>query len=235
MGITSHQLHGLPFAVLIVTCTLVFTCTRVHGFAPVMGQISTRKVLQSPLKISLEDEWSDLATSLTKTTRSVDVEFGQIAKEVSEIEWTKLLAPGPGIAQVEDAVNSIWTAYLTLPIWAEAGVVLLPMLSLLVATLYALSFPADDFRLGYEPYLRGQYDPLQARVYYSNHPKLVLQRSLQLLRISSRYLANVWVDKYIFKDEESVRSKRAQEFLDLVNKAGPTAIKVGQVRLYLHS
>jgi hypothetical protein len=200
-----------------------------YGFAPSAG----RTTRASPLKISLDDQWSDLAIKLTKTTK--DVELNQIAKQVSEIEWTKLLTPGPGISQVEDVVKSIWTAYLMLPLWAEVGVVVIPSMAIFVATLYALSFPDDDFRLGYEPYPRGVYDPLQARVYYSKHPKLVLQRALQLLRISNRYLINVWIDKNIFKDEESVRPQRAQDLLELVNKAGPTAIKVGQVRRLIQS
>jgi predicted unusual protein kinase regulating ubiquinone biosynthesis (AarF/ABC1/UbiB family) len=36
------------------------------------------------------------------------------------------------------------------------------------------------------------------------------------------------VDKYIFKDEEQQRSRRAEEVLVLITNLGPTAIKVGQ-------
>ncbi|KAI2500242.1 phosphotransferase-like protein [Fragilaria crotonensis] len=177
--------------------------------------------------ISLDDEWAVLSNLVTKSTQ--EIELGKIAKQVAEIQWTKLLAPGPGITQVEQVLSSITAAFLALPPWAEASLVLLPTFVTLITTLYVISFPDQDFRVGYEPYPRGEYDPLQAKVYYSKHPILVLQRALQVLRLSSRYLIDtLLIDKYIFKDEENMRSKRALQLLDLVNKLGPTAIKVGQ-------
>jgi len=94
--------------------------------------------------------------------------------------------------------------------------------------IYKLSFPEEGYRRGYEPYPRGSYDPLVAKAYYSRHPLLVVRRSLQLLRFSNGFIFNILFDKYILRDEEINRKQRAQELLDLIQKAGPTAIKVGQ-------
>ena len=94
--------------------------------------------------------------------------------------------------------------------------------------LYNLSFPEDGYRRGYEPYPRGSYDPLVAKAYYARHPILILKRTLQLLRFSNGFIFNVLYDKYILRDEEKYRPERARELLELVQKAGPTAIKVGQ-------
>jgi len=106
----------------------------------------------------------------------------------------------------------------------------IPLLGLIsiVSFLIQQSNPPPDFRKDMEPYPRGFYDPLAARAYYRQHPLLVLRRSLQLLRISNQFLFNYLVDKYIFKDEPQRRSLRAKELLDVVNRAGATAIKIGQ-------
>ena len=87
---------------------------------------------------------------------------------------------------------------------------------------------ADDFRQGMEPYPRGNYDPVQAKAYYSRHPRLVVQRAVQVFRLSNGFLAGILFDKYILRDEEQNRTKRAQELLTLVTSLGPTAIKIGQ-------
>lgn len=180
----------------------------------------------------MEDPWSELTDKLTISvsdgTETLVKDVEQIVKDASEIQWTQLLTPGPGVVQVKSVVSSILATYLSLPLYAEIGLVVLPTALLLGTVLYILSFPSDDFREGYEPYPRGDYDPIQARVYYSKHPLLVIQRALQLLRISNNYIFNYLLDKYVFRDEERQRSKRAQELLTLINKAGPTAIKVGQ-------
>jgi predicted unusual protein kinase regulating ubiquinone biosynthesis (AarF/ABC1/UbiB family) len=97
-----------------------------------------------------------------------------------------------------------------------------------VATLYSISSPPEEYRSGMEPYVRGNYDPMQARVYYAQHQFLVLQRFLQVLRLSNQVVFDFLVDKYIFRDEEKQRSKRAKEVLVLITNLGPTAIKVGQ-------
>jgi len=97
-----------------------------------------------------------------------------------------------------------------------------------VAFLYLLSFPPKDFLVGQEPYLRGNYDPQLARQFYSRRPLLVLRRSLQLLRLSFGFILSLLLDKYVFRDESKNEAVRARELLSLVQKIGPTAIKVGQ-------
>jgi len=47
--------------------------------------------------------------------------------------------------------------------------------------------------LGYEPYQRGNYNPLVARAYYSRYPLLVAQRTAQLLRYSYCFLWNTFM------------------------------------------
>jgi hypothetical protein len=101
-------------------------------------------------------------------------------------------------------------------------------LSVFFSILYSLSFPPSDYVVGKEPYLRGQYDPDLARQYYSQRPLLVIRRALQLFRLSSSFLSSLLFDKYILRATERNMDKRAKELLGLVQKIGPTAIKVGQ-------
>jgi len=100
--------------------------------------------------------------------------------------------------------------------------------SILFSILYSLSFPPQDYIVGNEPYLRGNYDPNLARQFYSGKPLLVIRRALQLLRLSNNFLFNTLFDKYILRDSERNIKQRAQELLELIQKIGPTAIKVGQ-------
>ena len=81
-----------------------------------------------------------------------------------------------------------------------------------------------------EPYKRGKYDPLQARIFYKQHPALVLRRMLQVFRLSNQYLFNTLVDKYIFRDQDNpnIQQKRAKQLLQVVTEVGSTAIKIAQ-------
>ena len=195
-----------------------------NAFVP-RTSITARRVVIKPssrtaLKISLEDSWSDV----------FDV-VGDIYSEAKlKVDWNKLLSPESwsGLDEVQDSLAKIWVLCTSLPLWIEIPAVVIPIIFVAAATLYSLSFPPDNFREGHEPYSRGNYDPLKAQIYYAQYPKLVLQRALQLLRLSNKFIFNILVDKYIFKDEEAQRGKRAKELLDLIQKAGPTAIKVGQ-------
>lgn len=208
--------RALPLSLVALVAT--------NAFVP-RTSITARKVTNKPssrtaLKISLEDSWSEV----------FDV-VGDIYSEASlKVDWDRLLSPESwsGLDKVQDSLAKIWAFYMSLPLWIEVSAVVIPMISAAAVTLYSLSFPPDDFREGREPYSRGNYDPLQAQIFYAQYPKLVLQRALQLLRLSNKFIFNILVDKYIFKDEEAQRSKRAKELLDLIQKAGPTAIKVGQ-------
>jgi hypothetical protein len=83
------------------------------------------------------------------------------------------------------------------PLWIEAGVIAVPLLAAAAVTLYSVSNPPEEFRSGMEPYVRGNYDPMQARAYYAKHPFLVAQRFLQVLRLSNQVVFDFLVDKYI--------------------------------------
>lgn len=190
------------------------------AFAPRTSVSSQPSRIQSqaPLKISLEDSWSSIAEVVGDPTEIVE-----------KVQWEKLLAPEAwALDRVEETVASLWSIYLSLPLWQEIGVLLIPFLSIAATIIYKLAHPPEGYRDGYEPYQRGNYDPLAARVYYSKHPKIVAQRALQLLRLSNTFIFNILLDKYVWKDEEGNRQERANELLDLIQKAGPTAIKVGQ-------
>ena len=105
--------------------------------------------------------------------------------------------------------------------------------------MYALSFPNDDFRQNHEPYERGNYDAQLAREYYSNHPFLVLRRGLQLFRIANKFILRWLLNQLVGErfsnlseeDDETmkkVQEERAEELLTIIQKLGPTAIKIGQ-------
>jgi hypothetical protein len=145
------------------------------------------------------------------------------------VDWDSLLAPEAwAIDQVQATVVKLWVLYSSLPLWQEVGTALVPVLFVAFATLWSLAHPPDDYRDGYEPYARGAYDAIEAKAYYSEHPKIVVQRTLQLLRLCNNFIFNILVDKYIRRDEESTRQERANELLGLIQRIGPTAIKVGQ-------
>jgi predicted unusual protein kinase regulating ubiquinone biosynthesis (AarF/ABC1/UbiB family) len=128
-----------------------------------------------------------------------------------------------------DAMQSTYISFLALPLLTKAALVTIPFTALAATALYTLSFPDEDYRSGYEPFQRGElYDPLVARKYYSQSPILVVQRALQLFRYSNGLLIGFLLDKYVLKREEAMRPQRAQELLELIQLAGPTAIKVGQ-------
>ena len=136
-----------------------------------------------------------------------------------------LLSPVVDVQQLIQTASPVTSPLVS----ANAGTYVEIGLALIAGiTLYKLSYPEEDFRRGYEPYPRGSYDPLVAKAYYARHPVLVLKRTLQLLRFSNSFIFNVLFDKYIRRDEEKYRPERAKELLELIQKAGPTAIKVGQ-------
>ena len=190
-----------------------------HAFAPQSRCIPRRARSSSPpLRISLEDSWSSVADLV-----------GDPTQITTKVNWDSFIVPQAWrIDRIPETAISLWNLYLSLPLWQEISAILLPALTIAVAVLYQLAHPPDDYRNGYEPYQRGNYDPLAARLYYKQYPKIVIQRALQLLRMSNNFIFNILVDKYISKDEEANRQMRANELLQLIQKAGPTAIKVGQ-------
>lgn len=132
-----------------------------------------------------------------------------------------------GISASSDC-NSLQSSLTNLLQSTPTPILVLAAASIPTAILYLLSFPSKDFLVGQEPYPRGNYDPQMARQFYSRRPLLVLRRSLQLFRLSFGFLLSLLLDKYVFRDEQKNEASRAKELLSLVQKIGPTAIKVGQ-------
>jgi hypothetical protein len=176
------------------------------------------------LRLSLEDSWEE-ASKYFPSTSSVDVD--SIYRSLSDARWSTLFSK-EWFNDIAIVFKDTEALFQQLPLWAEAAIVLTPVVALATSFLYSLSFPPDNYRTAMEPYVRGTYDPVAARAYYARHPKLVAQRCLQLLRLSNKFIINLLIDKYIFKREEAMMPVRAQELLELITQLGPTAIKVGQ-------
>jgi hypothetical protein len=198
---------------------------QVHGD---VRTTSTRRIIETQsstrLGISLGDSWEQAASSLAAVRKT---QLSTVQDRIDKVHWERL-----GSKEWFDAVgaagNELVMFYASQPLWIEAGVIAVPLLAAAVATLYSISSPPEEYRSGMEPYVRGNYDPIQARAYYAQHQFLVLQRFLQVLRLSNKFVLNFLVDKYVFQDEEKQRSRRAKEVLALITSLGPTAIKVGQ-------
>jgi hypothetical protein len=175
-----------------------------------------------PLRLSIDDTWDEISSRIDSASKTV--ELSNVLKTISSSQWYETFSR-EWFRVITAAASDLGIVYSQLPAWAEIGVVLAPIFSLAVGILYSLSFPPDNYRSGMEPYLRGNYDPIQARVFYSRHKLLVLQRVLQMLRLSNLFIINLLLDKYVFKSEERNRAKRAEELLVLITQLGPTAIK----------
>lgn len=173
----------------------------------------------------MDDSWEDVAGAISKSAASVDV--SKIVKTLSNARWYASFSKEWNSAMSE-AVTDLIALYEQLPNAMQVAIVAVPVLSTLYGILYSLAHPPEDYRQGMEPYVRGNYDPIQARAYYAKHPVLVMQRVLEMLRLSNTFLINLLIDKYILRQEEKKRPQRAKELLQLITKLGPTAIKVGQ-------
>ena len=154
----------------------------------------------------------------TTTTTSTSLAFS--LKDVSS-QITQIVSD-PSLIQTPSSLTTLTTALENLSLSS----LLLPIT--LITTLILLSYPPTNYRSGNEPYLRGNYDPIQAREYYTRRPILLLRRSLELFRLSNSFLFALLFDKYILRDTERNIESRAQELLALIQHIGPTAIKVGQ-------
>lgn len=226
----------VPFITVRMTrllLALALTAGSANGFRVQSStSLSSRIIIEKQstsstrLGISLGDSWEQAASSLTSVT-SGKSQLTILQNQLDKVHWERV-----GSKQWFDAMgaagNQLVHFHTSQPLWIEAGVFVVPLLAAAVATLYSISNPPENFRSGMEPYVRGNYDPMQARVYYAQHQFLVLQRFLQVLRLSNQVIFDFLVDKYIFRDEEQQRSKRAKEVLALITNLGPTAIKVGQ-------
>jgi len=134
---------------------------------------------------------------------------------------------GDRLAALASAIDSLSPWNPDLPLLSRM-VLLGPLPLAFWGHMYSLSFPREGYRDGLEPYPRGQYDPMKAKEYYAKHPKVVIQRFLEITRLSNRFLLGLLLDKYVFRNEAKMRPQRADELVDLINKLGPTAVKVGQ-------
>jgi hypothetical protein len=195
----------------------------VTGFqaSPFVGQRNVRST--NTLHISLDDSWDEISSTMSKVSPSLQVE--RILKSLSAIQWENW---DSRVATLSSVLSDLAQVYVTLPLWAEVGVVVVPLQMLLIAALYSSSFPNEDYREAMEPYVRGNYNQVQARAYYARHRGLVVVRLAQILRLSNKFLIGILFDKYILRDEEKNRGQRATELLTLITQLGPTAIKIGQ-------
>lgn len=188
---------------------------------PLFASSSTQHV-----SLNLEDSWEDISRFISVSAQSAP-DVSDVVKAVKKIRWDQWWTEETRVSLTE-ALHSAVVVYQGLPLALQVLLPVLPVASAFATTLYALSFPPEDFRADHEPYRRGNYDPVQAEAYYRRNLGVVLQRMLQVFRLSQGFLFNILVDKYIFRDEERQQPKRAKELLDLITQLGPTAIKVGQ-------
>jgi hypothetical protein len=191
-----------------------------------------------PTAKSLEQQWADIEASLNldlgdyipSAMKSLGLGSSSSSSTPDGNSITFTFNLPAWLAQSSSPLEGIQQSYSHLPVLAQVALALAPIVAVLLATLYQLSFPPDNYRSGLEPYPRGKYDPIQAKIFYSKYPQVVLQRSLQLVRLSNQFLVGLLLDKYIFKNQEDPqqRTKLANELLQLITQLGPTAIKVGQ-------
>jgi len=201
----------------------------------------------SRLRLSLNDEWAGLTTKLMQSsagnkasvvvTNVVPVSASQSATIMDAfhhlpplVDFSQFQIPSVHVPDIVplDPYSLLTQIELTL-VGVPAVALVVPVIGIALVVFYNVALTApDDFRQGMEPYARGNYDPVQAKAYYSRHKLLVFQRAAQVFRLSNTFFAEILFDKYILKDESKNRTQRAQELLTLVTKLGPTAIKIGQ-------
>lgn len=242
MGIPGDRDRALRWSALL-SAWLLLLPTCIKGFSPNSrcSIFHASPVSRSSrLQLSLNDEWVDLTSRLATRAGGKGTIHAPVAP-TQQFAFQSLHLPSFDF-HFPNVVNDLHLP----PLGGTAGVSLdfatmldsvpgltlaLPVFGIfaLFATFYKVALMApDDFRQGMEPYVRGNYDPVQAKAYYSRHQLLVIQRASQVFRLSNGFFVGLLYDKYILKDEEKNRSKRAQELLTLVTGLGPTAIKIGQ-------
>jgi hypothetical protein len=178
--------------------------------------------VSSALQLTLDDSWAEISQRIAFDPAVVKNNLDNV--DLNGIE--KSLEGD--LASIVASLKQLVIAYQHLPMYAQVLIGLTPVALTAVSVLYSLSFPSADFRKGMEPYVRGNYDPLQAKAFYQKHPQVVVQRALQLFRLSNKFILALLIDKNILKREEKMRPQRAEELLQLITQLGPTAIKVGQ-------
>jgi hypothetical protein len=203
----------------IAVATLAAAVGKACAFVPSARRqvvlLRSQPPVSSALQITLDDSWAEISQRIAFDPAIVKNNLESV--DLNEIE-TSLIT----------FLKQLAISYQHLPIYAQVAIGLTPVALTAVSVLYSLSFPPADFRKGLEPYVRGNYDPIQAKAFYQKHPKIVLQRALQLFRLSNKFIINLFIDKNILKREESMRPQRADELLQLITQMGVTSIKVGQ-------
>lgn len=179
--------------------------------APLVPSTSTRK-----MQLSLEDSFGGISGMLASLELPQSI--------LSQLAGQEL----PRLTSMDELWLTAVTLVSHLSFLQEALLFIIPVSAVIATAGYRFSFPDDDYRAGIEPYERGCYNPEQARAYYAKHPKVVVQRVLQIYRLSNKFITALLLDKYVFKREEGMREKHAKELLSLITLLGPTAIKVGQ-------
>lgn len=176
------------------------------------------------LRLSIDDPWEELASSLGTAASLRYVDAQEVLQALSSAQWYDAFSR-EWFHAVSQAGNNAMALYAQWPLPLQIGLLLTPATALLGTALYSLSHPPDNYRSNLEPYLRGEYDPIQAQAYYNRKPLLLVRRSLQMLRLANRFLLGLALDKYVWKTEEQNRNIRATQLLQVITQLGPTAIK----------
>jgi hypothetical protein len=240
-------------ALLLVSLGIGLCCIPSFGFAPQQRRVTI--ILTPPTAVPTTIKTSSASSSLetrhatySSITNNALYLFGGLVEAASAAEdivtaatsTTQINSMGDFVTTVlpqvfdADRVTALATAVDSLSPWNPELqfftrlILLAPMPLAFLGHMYSLSFPKDGYRDGLEPYPRGHYDPQLAKEYYRRHPKVVIQRFLEITRLSNRFLIGLMLDKYIFRNEAHMRSHRAKDLVQLINKLGPTAVKVGQ-------
>ena len=188
---------------------------------------SSSRSSNTRIQLSLDDNWEDIANRIASQERSLLEQWTLLTHKTSQsLQWHPTFSK-EWFAVLQTAVTDLYNLYLALPLYTEVAIVGVPIVAIMLSTIYRLSVPDPSYRSGMIPY-RQQYDPIAAQAYYARHFTVVLQRGLEMFRLSNRFLLHIALDKYVWKREEAMRPRRAQELLQLIQTLGPTAIKVGQ-------
>lgn len=177
------------------------------------------------LRVSLDDSWGNAAAAMQAGSSTIMP--SAVFKSFQALQWESLFSESWFKAFFAATHDSL-LLMSQMPIWLEAIVLLTPAAVIAHLYLFRLSHPPANYRRGMEPYPRGAYDPVQARRYFSQHPLLVARRLAELLRLSNQWLFHFLTEKYLWKNEEEHREKRAKELLNLVSELGPTFVKISQ-------
>ena len=196
-------------------------------FGPILDFIPSPDLSDSISLLELDFDSSSFSSLVSSVTSVVVVPpLGEVSagtsNNIADQFFTYSTSTGSTFDVITQSIGGVATAVFVLS-----------------GLLFAMSFPPDNFRENHEPYERGSYDPQAAREYYAKHPLLVLRRFLQLVRIANKWIIRWLYEHFIVKENDDnsasrrekrrkMQGQRAEELLEIIQKVGPTAIKVGQ-------